>query len=134
MKTKSGKSGGFYLSCIAAILLAAALVRYLSFHGITENGVQMTFVCPLIISVALVILSIFADNSLFVIASPILAVSALCVFLIASINILTGYIFNLAMFGDVTMIGPVSQVAGLVGAATVLMILASFMKRSKADQ
>ena len=134
MKNEKGKAGGFYLSVLAGILLVAALVRYYSFGGITENGVQIQFVGPVAAAVLLVVLSFFADNSLFVVAEPVLAAAALAVFLTASINILTGYIFNLAMFGDVTMIGPVMQVSCMIGAAILLLIISSFLKRNRADE
>ena len=133
MKNEKGKTGGFFVSYIAGILLAVALFQYYSYGGITESGVQMQFVAPMVASLLLIVLSIFADNTLFVIAEPVLAAAALVVFLTASINILTGYIFNLAMFGDVTMIGPVMRVSVLTGISIVLMVISSFMKRSKAD-
>jgi hypothetical protein len=109
-------------------------VRYLTCGGVTEYGIQASFVVAVVASIALIVASIWVDSDFISVITPAVGTAALAVFLIASINILTGYLFSLNMFGDVTMIGAVAQVSILTGVAVVLLIISAFLKKNKSDR
>lgn len=124
---------GFYMQLVSGVLLLIALVRYLTCGGVTEYGIQASFVVAVVASIALIVASIWVDSDFISVITPAVGTAALAVFLIASINILTGYLFSLNMFGDVTMIGAVAQVSILTGVAVVLLIVSAFLKKNKSD-
>lgn len=130
-KKLSDRAGGFYLSLLAGILLLLALIRYFMKGGVTEYGLQFQFIASVAAALLLICLSFFTDLNILQVLTAACAAAALAVFVIASINIMTGYFFGLAMFGDVTMMGEVIRVSVLTGGAVVLLIVSAFLKKNK---
>lgn len=132
-KKFADRAAGFYLGLAGGLLFLIALIRYLSCNGVTENGINMLVVLPLAAAIALIVASVFVDSDVLTVLTPAIATVALATFIIDSINILTGYIFGLAMFGDVSMIGAVAQVSILTGAALLVLVIGAFLKKNQND-
>lgn len=132
-KKFADRAAGFYLGLTGGLLFLIALIRYLSCNGVTENGINMLVVLPLAAAIALIVASVFVDSDVLTVLTPAIATVALATFIIDSINILTGYIFGLAMFGDVSMIGAVAQVSILTAAALLALVIGAFLKKNQND-
>ena len=124
------KAPGFYLGLASAVLAIISLVFYVIYGNATGERNPMILI-PLIVVVALQAGSIFVDNDILTILTPVVCAVALCSFVVDSVNTLVGYFFNLAMFGDVSMIGSVARLCALMSVAVVTAVVAAFLKKTK---
>lgn len=121
-----GRDAGTWIGIAGGIAAIAAAVFYV-FYGVDN----MLVLIPLLAGIVLEAVSVFADYDILTILSPVCCMASLCVFVMDSVYIFVAYFFNLAMFGDITQIGAVSRICILTGAAVLLLLVASFVKKGK---
>ena len=128
----NNKAPGFYLGLASAVFAVIALVFYIIYGGATGERNPMIFIA-LIAVAALQAASIFVDSDILTILTPVAGAAALCSFVVDSVNTLVGYFFNLAMFGDVSMIGSVARLCVLMGISVLAAVVGAFLRKNKAD-
>lgn len=126
-KLLTGRDAGTYLGIAGGILAIAAAVAYLAY-----GASNMLVILPLLAGIVLEGISVFMDQDILVILAPVCCMISLCAFVMDSIYIFVAYFFNLAMFGDITLIGPVSRICVLTGMSVIFLLISSFTKKQKA--
>ncbi len=126
------KAPGTYLGLASAVLAIISLIFYVIYGNATGERDPMILI-PLIAVVIMEAVSFVVDSDILTILTPAVGAVALCRFVMDSINTLVGYFFNLAMFGDVSMIGSVARLCVLMGMVVLAAVVAAFLKKNKAD-
>lgn len=128
----SGRAAGFYLGLAGGVLAIAALICYIAYA--TASGTwNMGILLPLLAAIALQAVQIKINSDILTIVSPALLAASLCAFIMESVYTLVGYFMNLDMFGDASLIGYVAWVSILTGAAMIVLVIGTFLKKDKAE-
>lgn len=129
MKNKLiGRDVGTYLGIAGGIIGIAAAAAYLIY-----GASNMLVLLPLLAGIVVEAASLFVDHDILVILAPVCCMVSLCTFVMDSVYIFVAYFFNLAMFGDITLIGPVSRICILTGVSVILLLISSFTKNTKTE-
>lgn len=125
-KVLTGRDAGTYIGIAGGIVALVAVIAYLAY-----GASNMLVLLPLLAGIALELVSVFKEQDILIILAPVCCMISLCIFVMDSIYIFVAYFFKLAMFGDITLIGPVSRICVLTGVSVILLLISSFTKKEK---
>ncbi len=130
IKFTDHKAIGFYLDAIGAVGAFVSFVFYI-LYGNSTGERNLLIILPLILVIALTVLFLFYDNDWTSMVSAVLVVIAFCAFLTDSVYTFVGYVFNLAMFGDVSMMGSIVKICVCMTISLLCIIASCFMDGRK---
>ncbi len=125
------KAIGYYLALIAAVICCVGLVRFLGWAP-AHKAMDQTIVCALIAGIVFTVILFFKDASLLVILTSAAYAYALIRHLTNQAGSFVDAYQGIVMFGDSSQVGTILQIAALMGAGLVLVLISSFMRREKA--
>lgn len=126
----SGRAAGWYLALAGGVLALISIVFY-AVYGAAAGERNLLIYLPLAAVVVLEVLSLFWENDWLIALAPALGMIALCAFVVDSVYTFVGYFFNLAMFGDVSMMGSIVRLCVLMGAAVLLLLVSAYLRHRK---
>lgn len=121
---------GFYLGLAGGVVSLVAFLFYIIYGNATGER-NIWILLPLLAAVIIEIVEVMIDSDILTVLAPVCCTIALCEFVIDSINTFVGYIFKLAMFGDVSMFGSIVRICVLIGIAMILLVVSSYMRKRK---
>lgn len=131
------KSAGFYLQLAASVLAVVALIAYIIFGAASQTFTSSIFLC-LLISAALGVFLVFYRGIVSPYAMVAMAVLMMVSFVLLannSIDDITAMMVGMGdYFGNAENVGPRVLVAVFMLLSMLIAIVASFMRRTKADE
>lgn len=119
---------GFYLGLLSGIFSLLSIVFYI-LYGNAAGERNILIFLSLIVVIVLDVLSIFMDSNLLPVAASILAAVPLGAFVSDSVYTFVGYFFNLAMFGDASMLPAIIRLCVLMAVSLLCLLVSSFMSK-----